>query len=183
MVVRWLFYFTHLKNGNILDLGLKSALRWINTNVYGLQTCDFINKRLQHRCFPEKFVKFLRAPILKNICERVLLYIPRTSRIGEYQTTFMCGLNVGRTDSVMNNYFGIFWISFLALALIIFLTSSIIFFLVSRGSFTVKCENLKSWNPGLSFFSSDFLLSLFFILFLIISIGSSWFEINDLKTP
>ena len=29
---------------------------------------NFIKKRLQHRCFPVKFGKLLRAPILKNIC-------------------------------------------------------------------------------------------------------------------
>ena len=34
---------------------------------------SFIKKTLQHRCFPVKFVKFLRKPILKNICERMLL--------------------------------------------------------------------------------------------------------------
>ena len=32
-------------------------------------------KRLQHRCFPVKFEKILRTPILKNIYERVLLLI------------------------------------------------------------------------------------------------------------
>ena len=36
--------------------------------VASLQPCDFIKKRLQHRCFPVKFAKFL-TPILKNICE------------------------------------------------------------------------------------------------------------------
>ena len=35
-----------------------------------LQICNFIKKRLQHRYFP---VKFARAPILKNICELLLL--------------------------------------------------------------------------------------------------------------
>ena len=30
-------------------------------------------KRLQHRCFPMNIVKFLRTPILKNICEPLLL--------------------------------------------------------------------------------------------------------------
>ena len=30
-------------------------------------------KRLQHKCFPVKFLKFLITPILKNICERLLL--------------------------------------------------------------------------------------------------------------
>ena len=33
-----------------------------------LQTCNFIKKRPQHRCFPLNIAKFLRAPILKNIC-------------------------------------------------------------------------------------------------------------------
>ena len=32
-----------------------------------------IKKRLQHRCFAVKFPKFLRTPILRNICEGLLL--------------------------------------------------------------------------------------------------------------
>ena len=39
----------------------------------GLQACNFIKKRLQQRCFPVNIAKFLRTPILKNICERLLL--------------------------------------------------------------------------------------------------------------
>ena len=35
----------------------------------------FITKKLQHRCFPVKFVKFLRILILKNICDWLLLCI------------------------------------------------------------------------------------------------------------
>ena len=34
---------------------------------------NFIKQRLQHRCFPVKFTKCLRTPILKKICERLLL--------------------------------------------------------------------------------------------------------------
>ena len=35
---------------------------------YGeLKACNFIKKRLQHRCFPVKFAKFLRTPFLQNI--------------------------------------------------------------------------------------------------------------------
>ena len=30
------------------------------------QACNFIKKRLQHRCFPMKFTKSLRAPFLQN---------------------------------------------------------------------------------------------------------------------
>ena len=38
-----------------------------------LQICKFIKKRLQHRFFPVKFAKFLRTPMLKNICNQLLL--------------------------------------------------------------------------------------------------------------
>ena len=47
---------------------LESLLDKVTT----LQSCNL--KRLQYRCFPVKFPKFLRAPILKNICKRLLLY-------------------------------------------------------------------------------------------------------------
>ena len=40
-----------------------------------LQTCKFSKKRLQHRCFPVNITKFLRAPILKNICRWLLLLL------------------------------------------------------------------------------------------------------------
>ena len=37
------------------------------------KVCNFIKKGLQYRCLPVKFAKFLRTPILKNICEQLLL--------------------------------------------------------------------------------------------------------------
>ena len=36
------------------------------------QACNLI-KRLQHRCFPVNFAKFLRTPIMQNICKQLLL--------------------------------------------------------------------------------------------------------------
>ena len=42
-----------------------------------VKTCNFIKKRSQHRCFPVKFKKFLRTPILKNIFERLLLVLSK----------------------------------------------------------------------------------------------------------
>ena len=39
-----------------------------------LKACNFIKKRLQHRCFQVNIAKFLRTPIFKNICKRLLLY-------------------------------------------------------------------------------------------------------------
>ena len=35
--------------------------------------CNFIKRSLQHRCSPGNIAKFLRTPIFKNICERLLL--------------------------------------------------------------------------------------------------------------
>ena len=43
--------------------------------VAGLKVCNFIKKRIQHKCFPLNIANFLRTPVLKNICERLLLKI------------------------------------------------------------------------------------------------------------
>ena len=40
-----------------------------------LKACSFIKKRLQHKCFPVNIAKFVRTPILKNICEQLLLHL------------------------------------------------------------------------------------------------------------
>ena len=48
------------------------------------QTCNFIKKRLQHRCFPMKLAKFLRTPILKNICKRLFLQKPSSPLYPEH---------------------------------------------------------------------------------------------------
>ena len=42
----------------------------------GLQVCNFIEKRLLHRCFPVNIAKFLRTSIFKNICERLFEHFP-----------------------------------------------------------------------------------------------------------
>ena len=43
-----------------------------------MKSYNFIKKRLQHRCFPLNIAKFLRTPTLKNICERLLLFLQNT---------------------------------------------------------------------------------------------------------
>ena len=50
--------------------------------VADLKTCDIIQKRLQHRNFDVNFVKFLETPILKNMCERLLLCILKSEYMG-----------------------------------------------------------------------------------------------------
>ena len=39
----------------------------------GFKTCNFLKKRLRHRCFPVNIAKFLRTLILMKICEQLLL--------------------------------------------------------------------------------------------------------------
>ena len=51
----------------------KAVLKSCPIFTWILQTCDFINKRLQHRFLPLNITKFLRKPIFKNICKRLLL--------------------------------------------------------------------------------------------------------------
>ena len=49
------------------------VLESLFNKVAGLKVWKFIKKRLQHKCFPVKFMKFSRTPIFINICERLLL--------------------------------------------------------------------------------------------------------------
>ena len=49
------------------------VLESLLNKVACLQAWNFIKKGLQHWCFHVKFAKFLRTPILKNICQRLLL--------------------------------------------------------------------------------------------------------------
>ena len=49
------------------------VMEWLFNKVSNLKACNFIKKRLQRRCFHVIIARFLRVPILKNICERLLL--------------------------------------------------------------------------------------------------------------
>ena len=49
----------------------------------GVTFCNFMKKKLQHRCFPVNFWEILRTPILWKIKERLLQKI-----ISKYQQTF-----------------------------------------------------------------------------------------------
>ena len=68
-------------------------------SLFCLKTCNFIKKRSQHRCFPVNIAKFLRLPILKNICERQLfvcfngslLHWPKGSRPRLYEDVRLQG--------------------------------------------------------------------------------------------
>ena len=42
--------------------------------IIKVEACNFINKRLQHRCFSVKFAEFLRTPFFTEHLRRLLLY-------------------------------------------------------------------------------------------------------------
>ena len=48
---------------------------FFNENA-SLEPCNFLKKRLQHRCSPVIVAKYLRTPVLKNICERLFKRYP-----------------------------------------------------------------------------------------------------------
>ena len=50
-----------------------------------LQACNFVKKRLQHRCFPVDIAKFLRTPILKSISERLLFINIYYNKIHDFE--------------------------------------------------------------------------------------------------
>ena len=50
------------------------------TKKSDMKSCNIIKKRHQHKCFPVNIAKFLRTPILKNICEVLLLYLLEHTR-------------------------------------------------------------------------------------------------------
>ena len=70
-----LFYRAPLGNClfHVQDAEVQPAYTVKNHFTGGPWACNFIKKRLQHRCFPVNIAKFLRTPILKNICEQVFL--------------------------------------------------------------------------------------------------------------
>ena len=78
------------------------VLESIFNNISGLQSCNFIKKRLQHRCFPIKFAKFLRTPILKNICERLFLFVSSQNTITNSSGEF--GLGKTSTECKVSNF-------------------------------------------------------------------------------
>ena len=57
---------------NFSEANFKFMKKFVHKNLAvftgKLQTRDIIKKRPQHRRFPLNIAKFLRTPILKNIC-------------------------------------------------------------------------------------------------------------------
>ena len=63
-------------------------------SIRKLQAFNLIKKRLQHRCFPVNVANFLRTPILKNICKRLLLKTQAIFHKEWYSYVFVFSVNV-----------------------------------------------------------------------------------------
>ena len=77
-------------------------------NVAGSQASNFIKNRLQYWNFPVKIAKFLEIPILKNICEKLPLFVSRqntiTSSSNEFgQTSTECKLMIFLNVTILFN--------------------------------------------------------------------------------
>ena len=79
---------------------------FFNKNA-GLQACSFIKTRLQHSCFLVSIEKYLTTPILKNICERLLLrvFLERfptwTNNIGSEEDVFSKAKQKQKKETVL----------------------------------------------------------------------------------
>ena len=63
-----------------------SVLESLFNKAAGLKACSLIKKRLQHKCFPLKFAKFLKTPILKNICDNCFCTVHLVTVIVTYKS-------------------------------------------------------------------------------------------------
>ena len=59
-------------------------LKPLLNKIAGLELASFYKKRLQHKCFPVKFAKLLKTPILKNICKRLLREIYKKAALKNF---------------------------------------------------------------------------------------------------
>ena len=57
------------------------------SKVAGFGPVVLLKKRLRHRCFPVKFVKFLRTPFLQDTSGRLLL-LHFLSVVGDFYTVY-----------------------------------------------------------------------------------------------
>ena len=68
-------------------------LKFLFYKVASFQASNVIKKWLLHWCFPMKYEKFLKTPISKNFCERLLLGIPYIDLYNSLQYRFLIFTN------------------------------------------------------------------------------------------
>ena len=98
---------------------------------YYQQTCNFIKKRLEHKHFPVNNAQFLRTPILKNICKRLLscsFHLSRDINVNKTKcaicwfVSYMKNVNLNETCRWISRMVGSCLLIFLFLKNLTFLT-------------------------------------------------------------
>ena len=81
-MIQWFFFNIHQRcflKAVLKDFAIFKGkhLRWslFLIKLRAWKPATLSKKGLQHRCFPVNILKFLRAPILKDICERLPLLV------------------------------------------------------------------------------------------------------------
>ena len=113
-----------------------------------LRACNFITKRLRHKCFLVKFVKFLKTTILKNICVRLPLTFHLQPLLG------VGAPNVSANNEIKMNSFIINLFSSLLFQVSLFK----LILLYSNTRFCYIFESLEIWNEQCNFKNNRWLI-------------------------
>ena len=101
-----------------------------------LRACYFITKILRHKCFPVKFVKFLKTTILKNICVRLPLTFHLQPLLGAGAPNVSASSEIKMNSFIINLFSPLlFQVSLFKLIL-----------LYSNTRFCSIFESLEIWN-------------------------------------
>ena len=80
---------------------LEAVLRF-SPKYVPLKTCNFIKKKLQHRCFPVRFGKYLRTPSFsQNISDGCFCLSHTKMKMGKYIHINTVYSQAGASDSIL----------------------------------------------------------------------------------
>ena len=89
-----------------------AMLEFLSNEVAGLQACNFIKKRLQHRCFSVKFAKSLRASFLQNTSGGCLWKYLMKSLLIAYENDGSCHCVVRIGSPALISFYCVCFVSF-----------------------------------------------------------------------
>ena len=70
----YIYIYIYFYQKKLPEVFYKKSCSWKFCNIHRKTlVCDFIKKKLRHRCFPVNIAKILITPISKNTCEQLLL--------------------------------------------------------------------------------------------------------------
>ena len=76
-----------------------SNKKLIITKTVEKQSCNFVKNRLQHWCFPAKFAKLLRRPLLKNDLRKTHCFSDLKHHIRVFHTLYFSSILRNSTEN------------------------------------------------------------------------------------